>query len=65
MFVYIGLDNENRAFKVGITKSTVKERLAGHNHSQDNFYFEEYFSKEFVSVCIEVINCIGSNESLF
>ena len=47
MFVYIGLDNENKAFKVGITKSTVKDRLAGHNHSQDNFYFEEYFSKEF------------------
>lgn len=47
MFVYIGVDEESKAFKVGITKLTAEERLKTHNLSQEHFYFKEYFSKEF------------------
>lgn len=50
MFVYIGIDTESRAFKVGITKATAKKRLKEHNLSQDYFYFEEYFSREFTEL---------------
>lgn len=47
MFVYVVVDEANLTIKVGVTKQTVKQRLANHNSSQDNFYFDEYFSKEF------------------
>ena len=47
MFVYVGVDKENLTIKVGITKQTVKQRLANQNVSQDNFYFEEHFSRDF------------------
>lgn len=47
MFVYVGVDEANLTIKVGITKQTVKQRLSTHNGSQDNFYFEEHFSKSF------------------
>lgn len=47
MFVYVGVDKENFAVKVGITNTNGTKRLKNHNQGQDMFYFELVFEKEF------------------
>lgn len=47
MFVYVGVDEDNYAVKVGITNTTPEERLKNHNGAQDMFYFKYFYAKEF------------------